>query len=84
TQIHGAELSFIWIGVAGKRKGGQNGFESAASALKRMRMDATASGSGLSEEEDADPANADHANVQEADVQQPREMEQPVHMEEPV
>ncbi|GJW33449.1 hypothetical protein Tco_0053481 [Tanacetum coccineum] len=26
----------------------------------------------------------DHANVQEADVQQPREMEQPVHMEEPV
>ncbi|GJZ64576.1 zinc finger, PMZ-type containing protein [Tanacetum coccineum] len=68
----------------GKRKGGQNGFESAASALKRMRMDATASGSGLSEEEDADPANADHANVQEADVQQPGEMEQPVHMEEPV
>ncbi|GJV70741.1 zinc finger, PMZ-type containing protein [Tanacetum coccineum] len=77
-----------------KRKGGQNGFESAASALKRMRMDATASGSGLSEEEDADPANADHANadpanadhanVQEADVQQPGEMEQPVHMEEPV
>ncbi|GJS67467.1 hypothetical protein Tco_0682031 [Tanacetum coccineum] len=33
----------------GKRKGGQNGFESASSALKRMRMDATASGSGLSE-----------------------------------
>ncbi|GJS67764.1 uncharacterized mitochondrial protein-like protein, partial [Tanacetum coccineum] len=84
----------------GKRKDGQNGFESAASALKRMRMDATASGSGLSKEEDADPANADHANVQEpgemeqpvhmeepvqeADVQQPGEMEQPVHMEEPV
>ncbi|GJV77428.1 hypothetical protein Tco_1509012 [Tanacetum coccineum] len=78
----------------GKRKGGQNGFESAASALKRMRMDATASGSGLSEEEDADPANADHANADHANadhanadhanVQEPGEMEQPVHMEEPV
>ncbi|GJT58812.1 hypothetical protein Tco_1002345, partial [Tanacetum coccineum] len=92
-------------------EGGQSGFESAASALKRMRMDATASGSGsgLSEEEDADPANADHANadpanadhasaypanvdhenanpanVQEADVQQPGEMEEPMHIEEHV
>ncbi|GKD96654.1 hypothetical protein Tco_1380551, partial [Tanacetum coccineum] len=83
----------------GKRKGGQNGIESAASALKRMRMDATASGSGLSEEEDADPANAnhanadhanadpanaDHANADHANVQEPGEMEQPMHMEEPV
>ncbi|GKB28656.1 hypothetical protein Tco_0868057 [Tanacetum coccineum] len=52
-----------------------------------MRMDATASGSGLSEEEDADPANADHANadpanadhanVQEAGCSTPGEMEQP-------
>ncbi|GKD76894.1 hypothetical protein Tco_1339515 [Tanacetum coccineum] len=47
--------------VAGKRKGGQNGFESAASALKRMRMDATASGSGLSEEEHGTGSTAENA-----------------------
>ncbi|GKB56898.1 hypothetical protein Tco_0913084 [Tanacetum coccineum] len=52
------------------KKGGQSGFESAASALKRRRMDATASGSGsgLSEEEDANPANADHANADPANA----------------
>ncbi|GKD11858.1 zinc finger, PMZ-type containing protein, partial [Tanacetum coccineum] len=51
-------------------EGGQSGFESASSALKRMRMDATASGSGsrLSEEEDADHANADHANANHANA----------------
>ncbi|GJS76679.1 calcium/proton exchanger [Tanacetum coccineum] len=74
-------------------EGGQSGFESAASALKRMRVDATASGSGLNEEEDADPANADHASADHANADlanaDPREMEhgemeQPVHMEEPV
>ncbi|GKD46444.1 zinc finger, PMZ-type containing protein, partial [Tanacetum coccineum] len=50
------------------KKGGQSGFESATSALKRVRMDATASGSGQNEEANADP----------------RQMEQSVHMEEPV
>ncbi|GJZ67477.1 hypothetical protein Tco_0630717 [Tanacetum coccineum] len=75
----------------GKRKGGQSSFDSAASALKRMRMDATASGSGVSEEEDADPANADHANADpgemehikmEEPVQDPVQMEEHVHIEE--
>ncbi|GJY97576.1 hypothetical protein Tco_0514486 [Tanacetum coccineum] len=61
----------------------ESGFESAASALKRMRMDATASGSGLSKEEDADPANVDHANADPGEMEH-KEMEQPVHMEKPV
>nr|GEV48524.1 hypothetical protein [Tanacetum cinerariifolium] len=75
----------------GKRKGGQSGFESAASALKRMRMDATASGSGLRRRcrsckcrsTNADPTNADHANTDPKEMEHV-EMEQPVHMEEPV
>ncbi|GKC93189.1 hypothetical protein Tco_1158631, partial [Tanacetum coccineum] len=78
-------------------EGGQSGFESAASALKRMRVDATASGSGLNEEEDADPANADHASADHANADpanadhanadlanaDPREMEHG-EMEQPV
>ncbi|GKB86191.1 hypothetical protein Tco_0958463 [Tanacetum coccineum] len=51
----------------------ESGFESATSALNRMRIDATASGGGQNEEANADPVNAD-----------PGQMEQPTHMEEPV
>ncbi|GKF49461.1 hypothetical protein Tco_0142712, partial [Tanacetum coccineum] len=58
----------------GKRKGGQNGFESASKDADPTNADHA----------NADPANADHANADHANVQEPREMEQPVHMEEPV
>ncbi|GJY64039.1 hypothetical protein Tco_0465499 [Tanacetum coccineum] len=70
----------------------ESGFESAASALKRMRMDATASGSGSGLSEilqmaNADPANADHGNADLVNVDHanadPEEMEH-VEMEEPV
>nr|GEY49412.1 hypothetical protein [Tanacetum cinerariifolium] len=46
-------------------KYGHSGFESASSALKRMRINATASGDGL---KDADPANAYHANADPANA----------------
>ncbi|GKC96567.1 calcium/proton exchanger [Tanacetum coccineum] len=49
----------------------ESGFESAASALKRMRMDATASGSGLSKEENMEEPVHMEEPVQEADVQEP-------------
>ncbi|GJV16744.1 hypothetical protein Tco_1362067 [Tanacetum coccineum] len=73
----------------GKRKGGQNGFESAASALKRMRMDELRrriADPQMQIHANADLANADHGKMfKKQIVQQLERWNQPFDMvKEPV
>ncbi|GKB96107.1 hypothetical protein Tco_0982244 [Tanacetum coccineum] len=71
---HGKTIIVVSLNLLVDNQCGQSGFESVTSALKRMRMDASVSGSGQNEEE----------NVQGATNSDPGQMEQLVHMEEHV